>query len=170
MAEIGEKGKRRREDNLLRYGKDKKAPTTEEAKKNGRLGGIASGKARHEKMTMQKALGLIEELPVQGKTKNMLKALGVPEEQQIGCVAMAATMYSMIMKGDRVIIEKYLDYLLKHEENDRKFAESKARIEALVNGEVSVESTDDDEGRVQIYLPAIESEESHKVNTVNGGE
>lgn len=55
-----------------------KIPTSEQAREYGRLGGIASGKARKEKMTMKKQLEmLLDEKSSKGKTYRELATLGL---------------------------------------------------------------------------------------------
>ena len=152
---------------LNRYGKEKPAPTREEAVEAGRKGGLASAKKRRENMDIKRAFEIIDNLPVKGKVKKQLTDLGIPEDEQVGSVGIVATIYAMAMNGDREILKKYLDYKIQLSENDRKELESKARIEAMVNGEVQVTSQDDNEGMIQIYLPAIEDEEKLTVDAKN---
>ena len=144
---------------ISRYGKDKPVLSHDEAVEMGRKGGKASVKKRRENMDIKRAFEIIDNLPVKGKVKKQLTELGIPEEEQVGGVGIVATIYAMAMNGDREILKKYLDYKIQLSENDRKELESRARIEAMVNGDVQVSSEDDDEGMVQIYLPAIEDEE-----------
>ena len=56
-----------------------KVPTSEQAREYGRLGGIASGKARQEKATMKKALEMLldEQNKKSGKTYRELATLGL---------------------------------------------------------------------------------------------
>ena len=55
-----------------------KVPTSEEARENGRKGGIASGKARKEKATMKKTLEmLLDETNNRGTTYRELTTLGL---------------------------------------------------------------------------------------------
>lgn len=49
------------EENLKRYGKEKPNPTSEEATKNGRKGGIASGEARRKSKQMKAVLEYLME-------------------------------------------------------------------------------------------------------------
>ena len=63
------------EENLVPFTSDQ---DREEAKKNGRKGGIASGIARREKATMRKTLEmLLEEKNSKGKTYKELATLGL---------------------------------------------------------------------------------------------
>lgn len=63
------------EENLIPFTSDQ---DREEAKKNGKKGGIASGKARREKATMRKTLEmLLEEKNSKGKTYKELATLGL---------------------------------------------------------------------------------------------
>ena len=56
-----------------------KVPTSKEAREYGRIGGIASGKARQEKATMKKALEMLldEQNKKSGKTYRELATLGL---------------------------------------------------------------------------------------------
>lgn len=65
----------KREDNLIPFTSEQ---NREEAKKNGRKGGIASGKARREKAIMKATLEmLLEEKTKNGKTYKELATLGL---------------------------------------------------------------------------------------------
>ena len=55
-----------------------KVPTSEEAREYGRLGGIASGKARQERATMKKVLeDMLKETNNTGLTNQQLATLGL---------------------------------------------------------------------------------------------
>lgn len=69
--------------------------SNEEAKKRGRAGGIASGKARREKRTMRETLEkMLEETGKQGKTYKELATLGLIK----GAVNGNAQNYKTIME------------------------------------------------------------------------
>lgn len=54
-----------------------RTPTTEEARKMGAMGGKASGKARAQKKNLAEVVKMINDLPVDSKTAEALKAMGV---------------------------------------------------------------------------------------------
>ena len=59
------------EQNLKRFGKEKPAPTSEEAKKAGSKGGKASAEARAEAKTTREIAKMLDSLAVTGKNKEV---------------------------------------------------------------------------------------------------
>lgn len=154
---------KKKNKNLTSFGVERPALTTEQAKKYGSMGGKKKGENSRKRMSMRDAFSAIESLPATGKLDELLERMGIPEEERVGSVGIVATLYSLAMKGDKSAIKMWLDYVAQEAERERKDEESKARIAAMLNGDVSVSSDDEDSGRVQIYLPAIDSEESLSV-------
>ena len=103
-----------------------KVPTSKEAREYGRLGGIASGKARQEKATMKKALEMLldEQNKKSGKTYRELATLGLIQ----GAIKGKSENYRLILellgelkqgeeKGGNGILENLLGALNKAKEN-----------------------------------------------------
>lgn len=134
----------------------------EEAAKNGRKGGIASGKARREKNAIKRAMESLMEMPVNGKVKDMMKGLGYSDDDMTCGGAVVATLWSKAILGDMKALEMLMNYFFQASEDERKTKESNARIEALATKgvDITVESGDGDDGGVVIYLPEIEKEGS----------
>ena len=92
------------EQNLIPFTSEQ---NREEAKKNGRKGGIASGKARREKKLLKDQIKLLLSLPfpdVQDKNgkklKGMFKQLGIDEDNIDNQMAMVIAMWQRALKGD----------------------------------------------------------------------
>ena len=93
--------------NLKRFTSDQ---NREEASKNGRKGGVASGEARRKKRAMRDILANIKDMPAPDKIVSMFKknGLDIPE----GISMEEALAYSMIMhsiKGDGRILSLLFD-------------------------------------------------------------
>ena len=72
----------------------------EEAQKNGKKGGIASGEARRRKRDARKAAQIILNLPATGKLKENLESMGLPEEETTNMMALMARMFVKVQAGD----------------------------------------------------------------------
>lgn len=88
---------RKQNKNLTPFTSDQ---SREEAAKNGRKGGIASGKARRQKKTLAHMAQMFAALPVPEKTKRQLTALGVSEEDTIHQMALIAAMFKAGESGN----------------------------------------------------------------------
>lgn len=98
---------RPQDKNLKRFTSDQ---NREEASKNGRKGGVASGEARRKKRAMRDILANIKDMPAPDKIVSMFKknGLDIPE----GISMEEALAYSMIMhsiKGDGRILSLLFD-------------------------------------------------------------
>lgn len=75
--------------------------TEEEQKKIASMGGKASVKARRKKKMIKDNLEYLLSLPVKdSKTKAVLKALGIEDEEMTNQMAMTIAMYKQSLKGD----------------------------------------------------------------------
>ena len=80
-----------------------KVPTSEEARKYGRKGGIASGKSRREKADLKKKVNQILEMDVfSPQLKEMLEEKGLSATNQ---TAVATVLLQKALKGDMRAIE-----------------------------------------------------------------
>lgn len=85
------------EQNLIR-----RELTTEEARKIGTKGGIASGKARRERKAIKEQMEMLLSLPIKSnKIKQQLQELGIPESEMTNQMAMIIQMYQTAIKGGK---------------------------------------------------------------------
>lgn len=87
------------EKNLIPFTSEQ---SREQAKKNGQKGGIASGKARREKKTIQKILADYLDNDVQSNKslKKIADAAGITGEQSIKELVTAVCVLNTLKKGD----------------------------------------------------------------------
>lgn len=70
------------EQNLKRYGKEKPAPTSEEAKKAGSKGGKASAEKRAQVKTSREIVEMLDALAVSPSNNEIMETLGIPEDMR----------------------------------------------------------------------------------------
>ena len=70
------------EQNLKKFGKDKPPLTHEEAVKQGKTGGKASGEARAKAKTSREIVELLDSLPVTENNNAIMETLGIPEDMR----------------------------------------------------------------------------------------
>ena len=119
-----------------------RVPTSSEARENGKKGGIASGKARREKKTVQKILGDFLDL---GITKNRtLEALarkaGLSTDGSIKDLVTAVCVLNTLKKGDISELEKIAKLLGEQTE----IADTEAQKQAAFLDAVKKAVTDAD--------------------------
>lgn len=95
----------KREDNLTPFDSNQ---SREEAAKNGRKGGIASGEARRRKKTAKQAAEVILYMPTNKKNSAMLSALGVDEADQTNMVVLMAKMFAEAVAEGNVKAAEFL--------------------------------------------------------------
>lgn len=85
-----------------------RVPTSSEARRNGKKGGIASGKARREKKTVQKILGDFLDLGItQNRTLEALaRKAGLSTDGSIKDLVTAVCVLNTLKKGDISELEK----------------------------------------------------------------
>lgn len=81
----------------------------DEAKRNGKKGGIASGEARRKRSTLQNIARTIADAPAPEKLKKQIanSGLAIEEEDMNGNAAIVAGVYSRAIKGDDKAVEKW---------------------------------------------------------------
>ncbi|MBQ6679528.1 MAG: hypothetical protein IJM76_05840 [Lachnospiraceae bacterium] len=135
----------------------------EEAKRIAAKGGRASAEARKKNTDLKRAMKMIMEMPASGRVGAMLAKMGYSDDERTNANAMAATLYSKAIMGDIKALEMFFNYFFQASEDERKTKESLARIDALKQKGISaVNSADDDDGGVVIYLPEIETEKEEE--------
>ena len=122
--------------------KNLRVPTSSEARRNGKKGGIASGIARREKKTVQKILGDFLDL---GITKNRtLEALarkaGLSTDGSIKDLVTAVCVLNTLKKGDISELEKIAKLLGEQTE----IADTEAQKQAAFLDAVKKAVTDAD--------------------------
>ena len=145
------------EKNLRKFNTIEKDKLKEISKK----GGVKSGEAKRRNADIRRAMNELMKMPAKGRAKEIVVEAGYEADEQINANAIATKLFSMAMAGNSRAMELLLDYYFKASEEERKTRESNARINALAKQgvDVSVDSKDDDDGGVVIYLPEIEKEE-----------
>lgn len=70
------------EQNLKRFGKEKPAPSSEEAKKAGSKGGKASAEKRAQIKTSREIVEMLDSLAVNENNNAIMETLGIPEDMR----------------------------------------------------------------------------------------
>lgn len=99
------------EQNLKRYGKEKPAPSSEQAKKAGSAGGKASAKKRAEAKTTREIAEMLDACEVTGKTKEALENMGLPATEQTQKVARLVALQKRGLQGDVAAIKLWLEII-----------------------------------------------------------
>ena len=83
----------------------------EEASKNGRKGGKASGKARREKVKMRKLVEMFAYLDVNKDVENKMRMLGIPDEGMLILMQSVVAIFNKANKGDVAAFNAIRDLL-----------------------------------------------------------
>ena len=83
--------------NLIHFTSDQ---SREEAEKNGRKGGKASGKARRAKVKMRKLVEMFAYLDVNKDVENKMRMLGIPDEGMLVLMQSVVAIFNKANKGD----------------------------------------------------------------------
>ena len=119
-----------------------RVPTSSEARRNGKKGGIASGIARREKKTVQKILGDFLDLGItQNKTLEALaRKAGLSTDGSIKDLVTAVCVLNTLKKGDISELEKIAKLLGEQTE----IADTEAQKQAAFLDAVKKAVTDAD--------------------------
>ena len=119
-----------------------RVPTSSEARRNGKKGGIASGIARREKKTVQKILGDFLDLGItQNKTLEALaRKAGLSTDGSIKDLVTAVCVLNTLKKGDISALEKIAKLLGEQTE----IADTEAQKQAAFLDAVKKAVTDAD--------------------------
>ena len=119
-----------------------RVPTSSEARRNGKKGGIASGIARREKKTVQKILGDFLDLDItQNRTLEQLaKKAGISTDGSIKDLVTAVCVLNTLKKGDVSELEKIAKLLGEQTE----IADTEAQKQAAFLDAVKKAVTDAD--------------------------
>lgn len=88
------------EKNLKRFGKEKPAPTSEQAKKAGSKGGKASAEKRAQAKTTREILEFLDALAVTGNNRDKLEAMGIPEDMRTQQTLRIVALHHKAASGD----------------------------------------------------------------------
>lgn len=123
-----------------------KVPTSAEARKNGRAGGIASGKARKQKKAMKDTLATLLAMPMKAEELTDIETVqGVAELNGLNVTVQEAIMLAQIkkaVKGDTRAAEYIRDTSgnMLNAESEARIEKIKAETERLKGGEDPLEN------------------------------
>lgn len=93
------------EQNLTPFTSDQ---SREEAVKNGRKGGIASGVAKRKKKTLRELASIMAAAPIESKaTRKRLAKLGFEEDDMTNDALVTQALFYKALEGDVKAIEKW---------------------------------------------------------------
>lgn len=142
------------EKNLKPFTSDQ---SREEAAKNGKKGGVASGVAKRKKASLKKAIASVLSLKVDDSTAAQLSKLGIEDDEQIVQTSIIVAQALKAMRGDT----KAADFLVRNSGDNPQIEIEKERLKlekerlALAKSREQSESANGDENvaDVHIYLP-----------------
>ena len=94
--------------NLIPFTSDQ---SREEASKNGRKGGKASGKARRAKVKMRKLVEMFAYLDVNKDVEKKMRMLGIPDEGMLILMQSVVAIFNKANKGDVAAFNAIRDLL-----------------------------------------------------------
>lgn len=119
------------EENLKPF---KPGRSSEEAARNGKKGGIASGQSRRQKKTLSELAKMIAENPAPTAAKKKLAKMGISDEDANNNAVVAASIYAKAIKGNMQAVDKW-EQLVAVSKSD----ESKYELPARVLGKAFVD-------------------------------
>lgn len=133
------------EQNLIPFTSEQ---SREEAKKNGALGGIASGVSRRRKKSLKEAADLYLSLPPADKRSwNKLARRGIEPDEIDNQMAMIVGLTERAIKGDAKAAKVIIDLLgEKPDEAENKDGMLADLIDGLIEDDLYTEAESPDEG------------------------
>lgn len=101
--------------------------SSEEAAKNGRKGGIASGQSRRQKKTLSELAKMIAENPAPAAAKKKLTKMGISDEDANNNACIVAAVYDKAVKGNMQAVDKWEQLTAVSNDDDKKY-ELPARV------------------------------------------
>lgn len=101
--------------------------SNEEATRNGRKGGIESGKVRKRNATLRQLCKMVGKMPAPDATKVIMSQMGVPEEEQNILMGIAVMMGYQAALGDKDARRDYAKITGEDPEEKRKDEELKLK-------------------------------------------
>ncbi|MGV3161976.1 stress-induced protein [Streptococcus hyovaginalis] len=127
-------------------------PSSDEARKNGKKGGIASGKARRRKADLKKAFNTILQADVASPNiKKQLESLGFETTNEM---ALAMVMMQKAMKGNVRAFEQISKLTAIDVKDSLDKREQKARIKSLELENSKKEKALSDNDKTEVALSA----------------
>lgn len=143
---------RKREDNLIPFTSEQ---SREQAKINGRKGGIASGEAKRRKKSMQELAILVNSLPLPEQNKKGLPAALQGNEEATYQTAFILKVYTLAVKGNVKAMKLWIDLSNAYSEEREKLEIKKLKAEIKkLNAGGSVE----DSGKLAAILNYLEGD------------
>nr|DAH36046.1 MAG TPA: terminase large subunit [Caudoviricetes sp.] len=99
----------------------------EEAARNGRKGGIASGYSRRQKKALSDYVKIIAESPASSTAKKKLAKMGIADEDANNMAVVATSLYKKAADGNIQAIEKWEQLTAASKDDDEKY-ELPARV------------------------------------------
>ena len=96
---------KRKEDNLIMFTSDQ---NREEASRNGRKGGIASGEARRRKKSMQELASIVNSIPL-SKTEQKTLPKEIDSNDMTKQMMFLLTVYKNALKGNTKAMKLWID-------------------------------------------------------------
>lgn len=123
--------------------------------------GKKSGEARKMHGMLKRSYEKVLAAKPKGDLLNAMIAMGYKESGMCNADVLWQTIFAQAAQGNAKAQEILLEYGFKLSEEERKTVESTARVNAMKSnmGDLTIESGDDDEGSVVIYLPKQQTEE-----------
>lgn len=112
------------EKNLIPFTSEQ---SREEAAKNGRKGGIASGESRRAKKSMAELARMIAEAPATANDKKKIQSLGIEAEDVTNNAVIVAAVYESAKNGNIQAVDKWEKYV-ETSNTDEKTYELPARV------------------------------------------
>ena len=112
------------EENLKPF---KPGRSSEEAVKNGKKGGIASGQSRRRKKTLSELAKMIAENPAPTAAKKKLAKMGIADEDANNMAVVANSLYKKAVDGNIQAIEKWEQLTAASKDDDEEY-ELPARV------------------------------------------
>lgn len=130
------------EKNLKRFGKEKPAPSSEQAKTAGSKGGKASAAKKAEAKTTRALAEMLDALAVTGKPKEALEQLGIKPEEQTQKVARLVALQKRGLQGDVAAIKLWLEIIGEAPTSTVKIETTDATREAYEKAAAAIKGTD----------------------------
>lgn len=111
----------------LENGRNTQFRSGEEAARNGRKGGVASGAARRQKRTLSDLANMIAEAPASAKDTKRLAEIGIEEESATNNAKVVAAVFEEAISGNIKAVEKWEEYTEAAAAEDRDY-ELPARV------------------------------------------
>ena len=133
--------------------KNLKVPSSAEARKNGKKGGIASGKARKAKADIRARLKELMDMDASPDVADKLeKITGIPVRSNADVVA--ASIMRGVMKSNPLMIEKFMEYTDQSKKVDQRDKELEIAREKL---EIEKQKAELEAEKQRLWMDAVKN-------------